>query len=67
VAAREEEARRRLESWTAALAPYASRLDGEVGDENPHLALADARGELDDDVVLLSVSISTAAPKLPSL
>ena len=67
VAAREEDARRRLESWTAALAPYASRVDGEVGDENPRLALADARRELGDDAVLLSVSNSAASPKVPSL
>ena len=67
VAAREEDARRRLESWIAALAPDASRLDGEVGDENPRLALADARRELGDDAVLLSVSISTASPTVPFL
>ena len=67
MAAREEDARRRLESWTAARAPYASRVDGEVGDEDPRLALADARRELGDDAVLLSVSVSTASPKVPSL
>ncbi len=67
VAAREEDARRRLESWTSALAPYASCVDGEVGDENPRLALADARHELGDDAVLMSVSISTASPEVPSV
>jgi hypothetical protein len=67
VAAREQDARRRLESWTSVLALYASRVDGEVGDENPRLALADARRELGDDAVLMSVSISTASPEVPSV
>ncbi len=65
VAAREEDARRRLGSWTSVLAPYASLVDGEVGDENPRLALADARREFGDDAVLMSVSNSTASPKVP--
>ena len=32
ITAREQDARRRIKSWTLALAPFAATVDGEVGD-----------------------------------
>jgi hypothetical protein len=61
VAAREHDALERIHGWTAALAPHAASIDGEVGDENPRLALADARREVGDALVL-SVGGSTTLP-----
>jgi hypothetical protein len=61
VTAREQEARRRIESWTRALAPFAATVAGEVGDENPRLALADARRDVGRDAPVLSARGATAS------
>lgn len=62
VAAREQDAHERLESWTTALAALAIRVDGQIGDANQRLAVADARRELGHELVLLTVSDSTHSP-----
>jgi hypothetical protein len=66
VEARERVARDRLHGWTTALAPLALAVDGEVGDESPRLALADAQRELGRDAVLLSVGDSKGSPRRPN-
>jgi hypothetical protein len=65
VDAREQDANERLASWSAALAPYASSINGEIGDENSRLALADARREVGRDARVLSVSASTGSLAAP--
>jgi hypothetical protein len=44
--ARAAQARSRLQQWTVALAGHAATIEGEVGDADPRLAVADARRAL---------------------
>lgn len=52
--ARERQATRHLKSWIAALAPYAARIAGETGDENPRLATADAQRAFHANAVIMT-------------
>ncbi len=54
--ARERQATRHLESWIDALTPHAVRIAGETGDENPRLAVADARHAFHPDAVIVTGS-----------
>lgn len=66
VGARERDAQARLDGWAAALAPHAASIDGEIGDENPRLAVADARRALGADARLVSISAPAASPAPPA-
>ena len=50
--ARRAQAEDRLRGWATMLARHASELELEVGDENPRLALSDARGAFPADAVI---------------
>lgn len=51
--ARDRQARRRIAEWTAALAPHARRVAGEVGDPSRRLAEADARAAFAPHAVIV--------------
>src|SRR5512132_1120600 len=50
--ARRAQAKKRLEGWATMLAGHASELEFEVGDENPRLAVSDARRALRPDALI---------------
>ena len=52
LSARRAQAEDRLRGWATMLARHASELELEVGDENPRLALSDARGAFPADAVI---------------
>jgi predicted TIM-barrel enzyme len=62
LAAREAQARERLERWRDALAAHARAVEIEVGDADARLALADARHAFEPDTVLATTRRAGSAP-----
>ncbi len=64
---RRAQAEERLRGWATMLARHASELELEVGDENPRLALSDARGAFPADAVIGLAPLAEPAARSSAL
>ena len=67
LSARRAQAEDRLRGWATMLERHASELELEVGDENPRLALSDARGAFPADAVIGFAPLAEPAVRSGSL